>query len=154
MAASVSPSSSVDVDVNVVPFIDLMSCLVAFLLVTAVWTNVAQLKVTPKGTGADGALLAPEQVQLSVLVARGSLWVGLSTGERRHLAADDFAGLGDALAAFRADPVLRGRADVELAAEDGVTYQAVISAMDRAIAAGFTDVGFVDPASLSTRFER
>ena len=34
---------SVNVDLNIVPFIDLMSCLTAFLLVTAVWVNIAQI---------------------------------------------------------------------------------------------------------------
>ena len=44
---------AVNVDVNVVPFIDLMSCLTAFLLVTAVWTNLAQINIKPKGIGRD-----------------------------------------------------------------------------------------------------
>ena len=54
MGASVGTDSgkkSVDVELNVVPFIDLMSCLPAFLLVTAVWTNLAQISIKPKGIG-------------------------------------------------------------------------------------------------------
>ena len=42
-------AGSVDVELNVVPFIDLMSCLTAFLLVTAVWSQFKQISIKPKG---------------------------------------------------------------------------------------------------------
>ncbi len=46
-----------------------------------------------------------------------------------------------------------GREDIEVAAEDRVKYQDVITAMDTAIAAKFRDIGFIDPESLSVRFK-
>ena len=51
MAASIGTGDkkSVNVELNIVPFIDLMSCLTAFLLVTAVWVNIAQINIQPKG---------------------------------------------------------------------------------------------------------
>ncbi len=36
---------SVSVEVNIVPFIDLMSVLVIFLLITAVWTQVSMIQI-------------------------------------------------------------------------------------------------------------
>jgi biopolymer transport protein ExbD len=42
-ALGTGDKKSVNLDLNIVPFIDLMSCLTAFLLVTAVWVNIAQL---------------------------------------------------------------------------------------------------------------
>lgn len=36
---------SANVDVNIVPFIDLMSVLVIFLLITAVWTQVSMIQI-------------------------------------------------------------------------------------------------------------
>ena len=53
MGASVGAGDgdSVNVELNVVPFIDLMSCLTAFLLVTAVWSQYAQINIKPKGLG-------------------------------------------------------------------------------------------------------
>src|SRR6187431_1725415 len=36
---------SSNVDVNIVPFIDLMSVLVIFLLITAVWTQVSMIQI-------------------------------------------------------------------------------------------------------------
>lgn len=42
---SKSGGRSVNVDVNIVPFIDLMSVLIIFLLVTAVWTQVSMIQI-------------------------------------------------------------------------------------------------------------
>jgi biopolymer transport protein ExbD len=152
---------NVDVDINLVPFIDLLRWLVAVLLVTAVWTNVAQMKVTPKGVGRDAEQTLPTEppVNISVLVAQDSLWIGLTTGDRRQIKNEgdnyNFASLEDVLAEYKNNSgIFKDRRDLELAAEDGVKYQAVISAMDSAIAKGFPDIGFVDPNSLSVRFKQ
>src|SRR4026209_166870 len=71
---------SVNVELNIVPFIDLMSCLTAFLLVTAVWVNIAQINIQPKGKTRDQAPVQQddEHVTLSVLVQSDRIWVGLS----------------------------------------------------------------------------
>ena len=48
-AIGTGDKKSVNVELNIVPFIDLMSCLTAFLLVTAVWVNLASVKNEPAG---------------------------------------------------------------------------------------------------------
>lgn len=40
---------SLDAELNLVPFIDLLSCLIAFLLISAVWTQVSSVKVASTG---------------------------------------------------------------------------------------------------------
>ena len=40
---------SLDSELNLVPFIDLLSCLISFLLITAVWTQISSLKVAQSG---------------------------------------------------------------------------------------------------------
>lgn len=152
---------SVDVDINLVPFIDLMSCLVAFLLVTAVWTNLAQISIKPKGIARDAEQKLPTEppIMLSVLVAADSHWVGLTTGDRRQIKKAgedyDFAALEQTISDYKNNTgVFRDRQDIEIAAEDGVQYQAIISTMDAAIAKGFPDIGYVDPNSLSVRFKQ
>src|ERR1043165_7054197 len=82
MAASLGTGDkkSVNVDLNIVPFIDLMSCLTAFLLVAAVWVNIAQISIQPKGKTRDTTNVQQddEHVTLSVLVQADRIWVGLS----------------------------------------------------------------------------
>ena len=43
----------VNAELNLVPYIDLLTCMVAFLLITAVWTQLASLSVSQKGPGTD-----------------------------------------------------------------------------------------------------
>jgi biopolymer transport protein ExbD len=161
MGASVGTNSkgSVDVELNVVPFIDLLSCLTAFLLVTAVWTNLAQINIKPKGIGRDAEKVLQEEIPVnaSILITQNEMWVGLTTGDRRQIKKEtdkhDWAGLEQVLKEFDQMPVFAGRDDIEIGAEDDVVYQDIVSAMDSAIATGFRDVGFVDPNSLSVRFK-
>jgi biopolymer transport protein ExbD len=51
VSAGDSGGKGVDVDINLVPFIDLMSCLVAFLLVTAVWSQMARINADARVPG-------------------------------------------------------------------------------------------------------
>jgi biopolymer transport protein TolR len=44
---------SLDAELNLVPFIDLLSCCISFLLITAVWTQIAGLQVSSSGGPAD-----------------------------------------------------------------------------------------------------
>src|SRR5580692_4173555 len=78
-AVGTDTKGSVNVELNIVPFIDLMSCLTAFLLVTAVWVNIAQINIQPKGKARDAQQLDnPDIVILSVLIQSDKIWVGLS----------------------------------------------------------------------------
>jgi len=149
---------AVDVNINVIPFIDLMSCLTAFLLVTAVWTQFSQINVKPKGLGREATKLQEEnKVYASILVSENEIWVGhtadvpIRIGKTGDL--QDWSGLRKVLDGFRQDPLFEGRSDIEIAADDRVLYQDVITAMDTAIAAQFRDIGFIDPQSLSVRFK-
>jgi biopolymer transport protein ExbD len=155
-----SGRKSVDVELNLVPFIDMMSCLVAFLLITAVWTNLAQLNVKPKGVGRDAEQQMPTEppINLSILVATDSIWIGDTVGNRQQIkkldTGHDLEGLGTALTQFKTAPVFQAREDIEIAGEDKANYQELIDAMDAAIAKGFKDIGFVDPPSLSVKFKQ
>jgi len=52
---------SSSVDVNIVPFIDLMSVLIIFLLITAVWTQVSMIQI---GSSIYGQKSSDEPVQV------------------------------------------------------------------------------------------
>ena len=166
-AIGAGDKKSVNVELNIVPFIDLMSCLTAFLLVTAVWVNIAQINIQPKGKTRDQAQVQQddEHVTLSVLVQADRIWVGLSrvnefqdipkkTGADGEQDWDKFeATLKEhKTSAFFTNPE---RNDLEIAAgsttASPVKYQDIIHAMDIAVKVGFTDVGLSDPQGLAAR---
>jgi len=159
---------SVNVDVNIVPFIDLMSCLTAFLLVTAAWVNIAQINIAPKGKNRDQQVKEEDKPMLSVLVSDERIYIGTTRVSSENSPAtidrapnktpDQLWGeVETKLKAIKGDASLSlsDRADIEIAAESHeghvVHYQDLVSAMDHAIKAGFTDVGLTDPAGLSWR---
>src|SRR5208282_2278929 len=60
---------SLDAIVNVVPFIDLLSCCLSFLLITAVWTQVSKLQVQQAGgPSADQTPPDPKILQLTLSI--------------------------------------------------------------------------------------
>lgn len=153
----------VNVELNIVPFIDLMSCLTAFLLVTAVWVNIAQINIQPKGKNRDTSQVQQddEHVTLSVLVQAERVWVGLSrVNEFQEIPKKgdgemDWDKFETTLKEHKASAFFADRADIEIAAESTtqqpVKYQDVIQAMDVAVKVGFIDVGLSDPAGLAAR---
>src|SRR3954471_14275044 len=164
MGASVGTGGGkrVNVEVNMVPFIDLMSCLTAFLLVTAVWINIAQINIQPKGKNRDTTQVQQddEHVTLSVLVQADRIWVGLSrVNEFQEIPKkgdeQDWEKFETTLKEHRASAFFADRSDLEIAAESTqaspVKYQDVIRAMDVAVKVGFIDVGLSDPAGLAAR---
>ncbi len=139
----------VNVDVNLVPFIDVMSCLTAFLLVSAVWVNTAHLKNEAAGRGREQ--LGEEHPRLSVMIEYDQMLVTeMPSGETRQLSAFDWPHLEAALHELRP---AGETPHVEIAAassnEHPIPYQALIAAMDTSVRAGFPDVGVTDPISLS-----
>ena len=150
---------SVDVHINITPFIDLLSCLTAFLLVTAAWSNLAQISIKPKGVSRnapDQALMEEELVRASILIQENTIWVGLSRiNDFRQIKKEgdeyNWPALREVLEEHKESTYFTDRNDVEIAAEEEITYQTIISVMDTAIASGFLDVGLADPASLSAR---
>jgi biopolymer transport protein ExbD len=156
---------SVNVDINIVPFIDLMSCLTAFLLVTAVWINIAQINIAPKGKNRDQQIKDQDNPVLSVLVSDERIYIGATrvagddttkTVERPSNKSPDqvWSEFEEDLKKIKSE-YFADRTDIEIAAESHdqhiVHYQDLVSAMDHAIKAGFTDVGLTDPAGLSWR---
>ena len=152
----------VNVELNIVPFIDLMSCLTAFLLVTAVWVNIAQINIQPKGKSRDTQTIQDpeEHVTLSVLVQSDRIWVGLSRVNEfqeipKKAEEHDWDKFETTLKEHKSSAFFADRSDIEIAGESTtqspVDYQSVIRAMDRAVKIGFIDVGLTDPAGLAAR---
>lgn len=146
-----------DVHLNIVPFIDLLSCLTAFLLVTAVWSNVSNVEIEARGVDRDPVSESEDDtVYASIHVTETDIWVGLSrlhVFQRVTRVGDDYdwEALHKVLDEFKSSSYFTDRQDIEIAADDGVSYQNLVSAIDTAVATGFDRVGVTDPAGLSAR---
>lgn len=163
-AIGAGDKKSVNVELNIVPFIDLMSCLTAFLLVTAVWVQIAQLDLKPKGKSHDPSQIKEdeEKVVLSVLIQPDAIWLVQSRiGEQQSIPRTGdptvyWGTFASSLAELKKSAFFVDRSDMELAAESisndqKVVYQDLIYAMDIAKKTGFTDIGLTDRDGLTAK---
>jgi biopolymer transport protein ExbD len=161
-AIGTGDKKSVNVELNIVPYIDLMSCLTAFLLVVAVWVNIAQITIAPKGKARHQTIDLEPAPAISVLIQHDTMYVGVSRMAiepsviKRAPGSDfDWAALENALLALRKESELSDLKELEIAAESTATgpvqYAHVVTAMDIAVKVGFTGVGLSEPTSLSWR---
>jgi biopolymer transport protein TolR len=141
---------SLNVELNIVPFIDLMSCLTAFLLVTAVWVNISSLNNEAAGRGRDGFAKDEDPPKLAILIEHDQMTVSsYPSGEARTVAPGDWVRLESALREFKTADL----PSVEVAASSSdahpIAYAQLVSAMDTAVRVGYPRVGVTDPQSLS-----
>ena len=150
MSASIEPQGkggkrSLTADLNLVPYIDLLTCMVAFLLITAVWTQLAQLKTSQVGPGGD----KDEIPMAKIAVVVGQDGINLMVNQDRQILPDkdgqpDWNAL-DALLK-KAKGMFPDKNDVQIASEDTVLFDRLTGVMDRTIAAGFPSVSLVPSA--------
>ena len=139
---------SLDASINLVPFIDLLSCCLAFLLITAVWTQLARMNVTQKGQAAAGSESEPvdKPLQLTVFVNKDGYNFAKSTGENTPIPLKgedyDYARLADVLK--EAKSLYPDKNDIQIKADDSVIYNKIIHTMDIALSARFVDVSLGD----------
>jgi len=142
---------SLDATINVVPAIDLLSCLITFLLYAAVWTQISRLQVQQLGTGApDPATLEQQQKALIVTLAMGERGFSLSTSAGTSFDLPslgrtsegttqfDFKGLADRLKQLKSD--YPDQSAITVQAEDTVPYGDLVAVIDACLAAGLVSV--------------
>jgi biopolymer transport protein TolR len=138
---------SVNAELNLVPFIDFLSVLISFLLVSAVWTQLARINVTQKsasgGAPSDTPLPNnPDQLKISVAVNdRGFI---LQTGPIDKQQIDkkgteyNYEELFTRLSTIKeANP---DKDDLIVGAKAGISYETVIRTVDYCVKAGFPSV--------------
>lgn len=125
---------ALDTQVLLVPFIDLLLCCVMFLLVTAVWNDLATIHIQQLVPG--GAMDTPERLSMNLTLSVHTDGYELSSasGERQRIAHGDQATLQGALKGWQQ---LNESADLNVSSDDGVPYAALIDAVDLARGAGF-----------------
>jgi biopolymer transport protein ExbD len=146
--AAQSGRKALNPSIALVPFLDLLLCCVMFLLVTAVWNDLGGLSSTQAGPGpsAEWHDQAP-RIRLFLAVRAAGYELGSSAGERRWIERGDPKLLREALLAQRALDTARPQ-PLTLTADDGVSYQELVSAMDCAVGVGFAAIEVSDHVPL------
>lgn len=135
------------IELNLVPFIDLMSVLITFLLITAVWTQVSMIQIGSslygKKSDTQPSSTPPPLADLVLKVDVKEVGYILSVGKQvislpiQNGQYDD-AGLVAQLQ--RVKQLYPDKADAIVAVGDAMPYEQLIKAMDNLLSAGFSSI--------------
>jgi biopolymer transport protein ExbD len=151
---SKSGKKSVDFVVNLIPTIDLMSVLISFLLITAVWTQLARIatdQAISQNTSAPPQQKEKEK-NVNILVTVDEAVMNI-TGDRPpkrvpRLPEDKY--FKEVRAALRGlkERIPAESPKVMLAAEDKVMYKNVIQIMDICLDLGLSAITVANPSTM------
>lgn len=141
----------VDSEIPLIPFIDLLLCCVMFLLVTAVWNQLARIDANQQQPGQAANEPPPEEKIKVILQVQASGYTLSST-------AGDSVAIPKSGDKFDVDQLRErlqerkklepNRRDLVVAPEDGVIYADVVEAMDTVVGEGFPDMSLSDGSTL------
>jgi biopolymer transport protein ExbD len=142
---------SLDASINVVPAIDLLSCCIAFLLFTAVWTQISRLQVSQYGNGVPVAA-QKETVTFTIRLTETGHLVETSAGGTFTLpvvqgsdgARYDYDQLATRLAELKTQ--YPDQSQVTVAADDSVVYSELVRTVDACVGAGLAAVSVTGSA--------
>ncbi len=138
---------SVNADLNLVPYIDLLTCMVAFLLITAVWTQLAKLEVQQKSQSATATEEPPPVPTVKIVVIVNEEGFNLVVDQDQTPIPKDgdqynMGKLQEELAKLKeAHP---DKNDLQVASEDVIHFDVLVRTMDTAINAKFTGISLID----------
>ncbi|MBI4821669.1 MAG: biopolymer transporter ExbD [Deltaproteobacteria bacterium] len=137
--SSTGAKKTVDFQLNLVPFIDLLSVLISFLLMTAVWTQIAKIDVKAAPTDPAEPETPPRVVEpIGLNVVVGQMGYAVTVAGRppadipRRGELWDAPALEKALGALRLEFPLNE--DIQITCEDNVPYEELVRVMDSALA--------------------
>jgi biopolymer transport protein ExbD len=150
---------SVDHEIPLIPFIDLLLCCVMFLLVTAVWNKLARLDTNLSTPGAMGEPQEEEEERpepVLVHIESDMILIGEqgsvadpteipNTGTGQYNLVD----LRNRLDEYRrADP---NRSQAQVSSDDGIRYADIVAVMDQVLGAGFGDMSLQPQSRFPTQ---
>lgn len=139
---------SVDGELNLVPYIDLLTCMVAFLLITAVWSQLARLAVAQKGQGQEEQGIIEKGPEIAVVVHADGFNV-IADGEQKPIpkrgAQLDYAALVTELRHVKDQ--FPDAIDARIVSQDGIVFDTLVHTMDAAMTAGFPEISLLDDGS-------
>lgn len=141
-----SGKKSVNADLNLVPYIDLLTCMVAFLLITAVWSQLARLEAHQKGQGQAGEDTPPEKVFKLVVLVNDSGFNLVADQDQQPIPKKgdsyDYEKLGDELKKIK--DTHADKTDIQVASDDSIKFETLVKTMDVALTARFPDISLID----------
>lgn len=138
---------SVNADLNLVPYIDLLTCMVAFLLITAVWSQLARLEAHQKGQGQAGETETPPEKQLKLVVVVNSEGFNVVADQDQQPIPKkgteyDYEKLGTELKKLKDSHP--DKTDIQIASEDQIKFEVLVRTMDTALTARYPDLSLID----------
>lgn len=138
-------------DLNLTPMIDLMTVLVTFLLMTAVWTNTGRVTVdqsVQKPNPKDQKTEPPKR--LTIMLDNSGYMVKYADERPEPIAKGSEGYDAKALTAKLKDLNLPKDQKIVVAPEDKIEYNDMIGAMDACQALGLTNIVVADAASVAS----
>lgn len=136
-----------NIELNLVPFIDLMSVLITFLLITAVWTQVSMIQIgsslygkksdtqaTPTPTPNADVVLKVDVKEGGYVLTVGKQVISLPMINNQF----DDAGLVAQLQ--RVKQLYPEKVDAVVSVADVIPYEQLIKAMDNCLSSGFSAI--------------
>jgi len=133
---------AVDLQIPLVPFIDMLAMMITFLMMTAVWTQIGKLQVSQSGGPSDSSEPPKPTLQLNLtLTEQGYRLTAGSEAVDIGKTPDgkfDTAKLVEKLKAIKKDnPDQRA---ITVMAEDSIQYENLVLAVDSCLEAELPDV--------------
>lgn len=131
-----------NLEVNLVPFIDLMSVLITFLLITAVWTQVSMIQIGSSlyGKRNDQTPQIPPDADIVLKVdisAKGYLLTVAKQAINLPLINNEYDDVGLVAQLEKAKQLYPNKTDAAIAMSDELPYERLIKGMDGLLRAGF-----------------
>ena len=142
-----SGKKSVNADLNLVPYIDLLTCMVAFLLITAVWSQLARLEAHQKGQGQAGEDTPPEKVFKLIVLVNGEGFNLVADQDQQPIpkkgdGSYDIEKLASELKKIK--DTHADKTDIQVASDDSIHFETLVRTMDTALTARFPDISLID----------
>ena len=131
-----SNKKPLDAAMNLVPFIDLLSCCISFLLITAVWTQIAGLQVASSGGPPDQQQKQENTIDVKLLLTEKGYSLTMAgaaieipkVNSKEGTPGFDRKTLAEKLKTLRSS--LPDQSAITVQPEDAVAYEDLVNTVD------------------------
>src|SRR3954471_23533674 len=137
---------ALDAELNLVPFIDLLSCCISFLLITAVWTQIAGLQVASSGGPPEAPQKQENTIDVKLLLSDKGYSLSMSgalieipkVAGKDGVMAYDKKALDEKLKTLKTS--LPDQTAITVQPEDSVAYADLVETVDTAMGQNLKNV--------------